>query len=129
MTLDFTTLYVVILLNSIGIAVVWAGVAISYPKLVAARFWLGALICTSFGGIMLYIEAAESARFWTFLGIAAIGLGYSLIWQGVQVFLGRSARWPMAMGYMVRGTAEEDDKWRQTDARPQIKLHAHSRAQ
>lgn len=101
MTLDFTTLYVVILLNSIGIAVVWAGVAISYPKLVAARFWLGALICTSFGGIMLYIEAAESARFWTFLGIAAIGLGYSLIWQGVQVFLGRSARWPMAMGYMV----------------------------
>lgn len=101
MTLDFTTLYVVILLNSIGIAVVWAGVAISYPKLVAARFWLAALVCTSFGGIMLFIEAAESARFWTFLGIAAIGLGYSLIWQGVQVFLGRSARWPLAMAYMT----------------------------
>jgi hypothetical protein len=43
MTLDFTTLYIIILLNSLSFAVVWAVIALAYGSIIAARYWFWAL--------------------------------------------------------------------------------------
>lgn len=53
MALDFFTLYIVILLNSFFMGLVWLGFVITHRDIPGARLWLAACICTMVGGLLL----------------------------------------------------------------------------
>lgn len=91
MNLDFTTLYVVILLNSIGFAVIWAMVSISYRTVVAARYWFAALLMTCLSGPLLVL--GEESRLLTYTGVLLTVASFAVIWQGVRVFNDRLPQW------------------------------------
>ena len=91
MKLDFTTLYVVILLNSVGFAVIWAMVSCSYRTVVAARYWFAALLMTCLSGPFLVL--GEESRLLTCIGILLTVASFAVTWQGVRVFGGKPPQW------------------------------------
>ena len=76
MKLDFNTLYVIILLNSVSFAFVWAVFAIAYRSLTAARYWLLALVMTSMSGPLLV--AGEDSQFLTYLGMTLVSGSFAI---------------------------------------------------
>jgi len=91
MKLDFTTLFVVILLNSVGFAIVWAVISVSYRSLHAARYWFAALAMTCLSGPALLL--GESSRFWNYSGNLLVVFSFGLLWQGARVFFNRPPLW------------------------------------
>jgi diguanylate cyclase (GGDEF)-like protein len=91
MKLDFTTLYVLILLNSVGFAVTWAMISYSYRTVVSARFWFAALLMTCLSGPLLVL--GEGSRLLTYVGILLTVASFAMIWQGVRVFSDRPPQW------------------------------------
>lgn len=91
MKLDFTTLYVVILLNSVGFAVIWAMVSCSYRTVVAARYWFAALLMTCLSGPFLVL--GQESRLLTCIGILLTVASFAVTWQGVRVFGGKPPQW------------------------------------
>ena len=91
MKLDFNTLYVIILLNSVSFAFVWAVFAIAYRSLTAARYWLLALVMTSMSGPLLV--AGEDSQFLTYLGMTLVSGSFAINWQGIRVFYGSQPDW------------------------------------
>lgn len=87
MQLDFPTLYVIILLNSAGFALVWGVIAYTYRSMTAARYWLIALIMTSVGGPMLFLGADRPIV--AFIGLTLVTGCFSMFWQGLRVFYGK----------------------------------------
>jgi len=115
MKLDFTTLYVVILLNSVGFAIVWAMVSLSYRTVTAARYWFAALLLTCLSGPFLVL--GEESRLLTYAGILLTVASFALIWQGIRVLDKRRARWrgtvvillASAASMAVAGSSREAD--------------------
>lgn len=91
MNLDFTTLYVIILINSLGFALVWGIICISYSTLYAARYWFLALIMTFLSGPILLL--GEIMPGWNHIGNMFVIVGFGLIWQGIRVFLDKPPLW------------------------------------
>lgn len=91
MKLDFPTLYVVILLNSIGFALVWALIAFSYRSLHAARYWLAALVMTCLSGPALVL--GDGWPLLLYVGNVLVIGSFAVIWQGVRVFYGQAPTW------------------------------------
>lgn len=94
MALDFLTLYIVILLNSLTVAVIWASVAYSYRSFVAARIWLGACLMTVIGGAVLALHGDGSGPI--LAAVAGNGLviyGFCLFWVGIRYFYGETGGW------------------------------------
>jgi len=56
LNLDFFTLYVIILLNSLTLTIVWAAICHAYRPFAAARYGLASCILTTFGGCLLALE-------------------------------------------------------------------------
>lgn len=94
MKLDFPTLYVVILLNSIGFALVWALIAFSYRSLHAARYWLAALVMTCLSGPALVL--GDGRPLLLYVGNVLVIGSFAVIWQGVRVFYGQAPAWRWA---------------------------------
>lgn len=91
MTLDFLTLYTVILLNSLTLVVIWGAVTYTYRSFKPARFWLAACVLTMTGGAVLALRGDGS---WSVL-LAMIGnslliYGFCLFWVGTRRFYGRA---------------------------------------
>jgi diguanylate cyclase (GGDEF)-like protein len=93
MQLDFETLYVVILLNSLSLIVVWTAIVSVYRSFIAARYWLGALIASAIGGVLLALDAAGDMPFVTYAGMATIAGGFGVMWLGVRVFYEKPPLW------------------------------------
>lgn len=87
MTLDFTTLYVIILLNSLSFAVVWAVIALGHKSMTAARHWFWALVMTCVGGPLLLLGADHVVL--GHAGLAMVSGSFAMMWQGVRVFNGQ----------------------------------------
>lgn len=98
MKLDFTTLFVIILLNSVGFALVWAIISISYRSLRAARYWFAALAMTCLSGPILVL--GEASQWWNYAGNVLVVLGLGLLWQGIRVFLDQPPLWRI-LGFLV----------------------------
>lgn len=97
MKLDFPTLYLVILLNSLTLTIIWAAVAYAYRGFTAARYWLAANILTTAGGGLL---AAQGEAFDFLLAAAGNGLvifGFGLVRTGIRRFYGRSGGWAVSV--------------------------------
>lgn len=93
MKLDFFTLYLVILLNSIMLCVVWAGFVCVHRAIPGARFWLAACLVTTAGGLLLAFEESEYAHALTVSGNACVVLGFCLMWSGIRSFYGMRPLW------------------------------------
>lgn len=99
MELDFITLYIIILLNSVGFALVWLIISGSYKSLHhAARYWFMALMMTCAGAPLLVI--GENSLGWTYAGNVLIINGFCLFWQGVRVFYSQKPLW-LVQGLLV----------------------------
>ena len=86
LTLDITTLFIVILLNSIGFALVWAVISVNYPAVRAARYWLAGLLMTCLSGPLLFLGSQD--RLALFAGLTLVATSFTLMWQGIRVFTG-----------------------------------------
>ena len=94
MRLDFLTLYIVILMNSLTVAVIWAAVAYSYRGFLAARIWLAACLLTMTGGVGLTQHGDGSGPVLAaILGNGFVIYGFCLFWVGIRYFYGRRDGW------------------------------------
>jgi len=93
--LDFLTLYIIILLNTVCLAIIWAGIAWAYRSFPAARYWLTSLLVQGLGGVCLALDGTGPAGMPTFAGIWLLATGYCVMWQGVRVFYGKAPNWPL----------------------------------
>lgn len=97
--LDFLTLYIVIFLNSLTIAIVWAGFAYAYRPHRAAQHWLSACSLTLIGGIVLAIQGNEGALVPAVLGNTIIIFGLAQFWIGLRRFRGMEGGQAWAIGF------------------------------
>ncbi len=86
MQLDFLTLYVVILLNSASLAVVWGIIAYTYSSMTAARYWLAALVMACASGPLLFL--GQEGGFMVLTGLTLVSGSFAMMWQGLRVFYG-----------------------------------------
>lgn len=93
MKLDFLTLYLIILLNSVMLSVVWAGFVHVHRFIPGAQFWLSACLLTTAGGLLLAFEKSDYARALTIGGATCVVVGFCMMWSGIRCFYGRRARW------------------------------------
>jgi diguanylate cyclase (GGDEF)-like protein len=97
MKLDFPTLYVVILLNSLTLTVIWGAIAYAYRGFPAARHWLAANILTTIGGGLLATQGEAFDFPLAAAGNGLVVLGFGLVWTGVRRFHGRSGGWAISI--------------------------------
>lgn len=93
MKLDFPTLYLVILLNSLTLTVIWGAIAYVHATIPAARHWLGACILTTIGGGLLAMQGDGFNLALAVSGNALVIFGFGLVWIGVRSFYGRPGGW------------------------------------
>jgi len=93
MTVDLLTIYIVILLNSATLTIIWLAIWRSYSGFAAARTWALAAGAMTLGGVVLTI--AEPLRSLPLIigGNGIVLLGFCLCWVGVRRFLGRPQPW------------------------------------
>jgi diguanylate cyclase (GGDEF)-like protein len=94
MTLDFLTLYIVILLNSLTVSVIWAAVAYSYRSFTSARIWLAGCLMTMVGGAVLALHGDGSGPILAaVVGNGLVIYGFCLFWVGIRYFYGYRGGW------------------------------------
>lgn len=99
MQLDFLTLYVIVLLNSLTMAVIWGAIAVTHRDFGAARYWLASSVLTTFGGALFALDGTEHGRIMIIGGNALIVAGFFCIRMGLSVFDNRKPRWePLIAG-------------------------------
>lgn len=93
MTLDFLTLYIVILLNSITVAIIWGAIAYRYRTFSAARVWLAGCVLTTIGGCVLALKGNSDGFALAVAGNGFVIYGFCLFWVGVRVFYDLPGGW------------------------------------
>lgn len=93
MALDFLTLYIVILLNSLTVSVIWAAVSYVYRYFITARIWLAGCLLSVIGGAVLSLQGNEGALVPAIAGNGFVVFGFCLFWVGVRHFYGAGGGW------------------------------------
>ncbi|MBZ9935179.1 GGDEF domain-containing protein [Mesorhizobium sp. BR1-1-16] len=93
MPLDFTTLYVVILCNTLLMFIVWSVIYVAYDRFAAARWWVAACGVTAIGGGVLASAAVFETLLPIYLGNGFVIFGFCLYWIGVREIQGRPLPW------------------------------------
>ncbi|MBS7702457.1 GGDEF domain-containing protein [Chelatococcus asaccharovorans] len=91
MKLDFTTLYVVVLLNSLMLSIIWGSIAGTYRNFLPARYWLASSLINTVGGSVLLHTSGDYAILAAIAGNALIIFGFLNIWMGLRIFFGLSS--------------------------------------
>ncbi len=105
MQLDFPTLYLVILLNSLTLTVIWGAIAHVHRNIPAARHWLGACILTTVGGGLLALQGDGFNLALAVLGNALVIFGFGLVWIGVRSFYGTDGGWGVSAAVTLASIA------------------------
>jgi len=105
MSLDFLTLYLVILLNSLTLVVIWGAVTYTYRSFKPARFWLAACVLTMTGGAVLTLRGDGT---WSvplaMIGNSLLIYGFCLFWVGIRRFHGRAGGLTASVAIAVLST-------------------------
>lgn len=88
--LDFMTLYIVIFLTSLTVALVWGAFTIRYKEHIAPRYWLAACLLSLFGGIVLATQGNAGALVPAVIGNTIIIFGFMQFWVGLRRYSGLS---------------------------------------
>ncbi|MGO4831877.1 GGDEF domain-containing protein, partial [Rhizobiaceae sp. 2RAB30] len=89
MKLDFPTLYLVILLNSLTLTVIWGAIVYDYRNFRAARYWLASCVLSTFGGGLLALQGNGFNFALAASGNALVIFSFGLVWIGVRRFFGQ----------------------------------------
>ena len=81
MVLDFLTLYIVILMNALTMAIIWFLIWWSYRGFGAARTWMAACLVTALGGLVLSMEAARRELGYEPVGTHRATIGAAIDWM------------------------------------------------
>lgn len=92
MSLDFQTLYLIILLNSVVLCVVWSGFVWVHRNIDGAGYWLAACLLMTLGGV-LFTLGTKYGHLCIVAANACTVLGFCLEWTGIRRFRGKSAAW------------------------------------
>lgn len=103
--LDFLTLYILIFLNSLTVAAIWAGFAYTYRPHRAAQHWLIATLLALIGGIVLAIQGNEGSLVPAVLGNTIIILGFTQFWIGLRRLRGLPGGQAWALGFTLLAAA------------------------
>lgn len=93
MTLDFTTLYVVVLLDALLLAIVWIVVYRAYELLHAAWIWSLACVTLVVSGLVLASGSFVAEAIQILVGNLLVAFAFSLYWAGIRSFDGRREPW------------------------------------
>jgi diguanylate cyclase (GGDEF)-like protein len=88
MKLDFLTLYIVILLNSMTVVIIWGAIAYRYRTFTTARIWLLGCVLTTVGGGVLALQGNEGSYVPAVVGNGFVIFGFCLFWTGIRHFYG-----------------------------------------
>lgn len=114
MRLDFQTLYVIILLNSLCYCVVWGGFAYVHRDISASRYWLGAAVLSTLGGLLMSGDGPGIGRVFMIAGNTVVVAAFVLVWQGIRTFYGCAPLWRagafMVVLAVVAGVAADDTR-------------------
>ncbi len=97
MILDLTTLYIVILLLSLCMTVIWGALWRTYPTIGGSPFWMLANLLNAIGGIVLSSGEMGQSMLPILAGNALVISGFWFIWCGIRQFEGQSSRWEIAI--------------------------------
>ncbi|BCH31320.1 GGDEF domain-containing protein [Mesorhizobium sp. L-8-10] len=89
MKLDFPTLYLVILLNSLTLTVIWGAIVYDYRNFPAARHWLVSCVLSTLGGGLLALQGDGFNFALAASGNALVIFSFGLVWVGVRRFYGK----------------------------------------
>lgn len=103
--LDFLTLYILIFLNSLTVAAIWAGFAHTYRPHRAAQHWLIATLLTLIGGIVLAIQGNEGSLVPAVLGNTIILFGFTQFWIGLRRLRDLPGGQAWALGFTLLAAA------------------------
>ncbi|WP_429809248.1 diguanylate cyclase domain-containing protein [Ensifer sp. B1-9] len=92
MSLDFQTLYLIILLNSVVLCIVWSGFVGVHRNIDGAGCWLAACLLTTLGGV-LFALGTTYGHVCIVAANACTVLGFCLGWTGIRRFQGEPAAW------------------------------------
>lgn len=96
--LSLPTLWTVFVVNSLSVGLIWAYVARSYPKLVAARFWTASAFTCAVGGLMaMSIMVMRDSLLPLLVGGIVMIFAAFLAAMGIQRFYQRPVTWRFAL--------------------------------
>jgi diguanylate cyclase (GGDEF)-like protein len=87
-TLDYHTLFIILIMNSAIVAVIWGGVALAYRDFHAARHWMAGSLLTCFGALLLLLQYSIGGAFPAVAGNFLIIAGFWLFYTGLLDFYG-----------------------------------------
>jgi len=91
--LSVSTLWTVFVANFLALGLIWAYVARSYPKFVAARFWTGSAFVGAAGATAALLRLFIDSPVPTVVGAAGIIAACCLATMGIQRFYDRPVSW------------------------------------
>src|ERR1700739_491343 len=95
--LNLPTLWTVFVVNFLSVGLIWAYVARSYPKLVAARFWTASAFTGAVGALLaMSILVAPGSLLALLAGGTVMIFAAFLAAMGIQRFYERPVAWRLA---------------------------------
>jgi len=102
--LSVQTLWTVVVLNFLGLGLIWAYVVRSYPKFDAARFWSAAAVLQAVGSGMLMLGATD-LRVALIVGGGLMSFSSCLGYMGVTRFHDKRVSWHTAIAISLLSSA------------------------
>lgn len=87
--LDYPTLYIVLVMNTTTLTVIWLGISLAYRDFISARYWMGGSLLTTAGAIFLSFQFISDLPLFVIAGNFLVILGFWFFYIGLQVFYRR----------------------------------------
>lgn len=85
-SLDYHTLFIILIMNAAIVAVIWGGIALAYRDFYAARHWMAGSLLTCFGALLLLLQYYIGGDFPSVAGNFLIIAGFWLFYIGLLAF-------------------------------------------
>lgn len=103
MNLDFQTLYLIILLNSLVLCVTWSGFVWTHRNISGAGYWFAGCLSTTMGGILFAIEPTTYGHLSIVAANSFTVFGFCLAWAGIRRFRGQLVDWRSILVIVLAG--------------------------
>lgn len=88
-SLDYPTLYSVLIMNTTTLSVIWLGISLAYRDFISARYWMGGSLLTTAGAVLLSFQFITDSPVFIIAGNFLVIMGFWFFYIGLQVFYRR----------------------------------------
>lgn len=120
-SLDYLTLFILLIMNTATLTIIWLGIALVYREFYAARYWMAGSLLTTAGAVLLSFQMSTNLPFLVITGNFLIILGFWFMYVGLQVFYRREIRTILIQLAIIMGislfaalAAQDNVLWRTT---------------